>query len=312
MAQVPYFVKRSFVNGAESRKGRGAVLRRAQGRRLDAARQHGRGHVRQQLHRLRLRVQLERLRAHPAVRHGQARAPTSSTCIRCSTRSSPRIPTRSSEWCRCSASPPTLRGSRPGTTSRPSGWRSRSSSRQRPHLRSERRAPPRPFSAFQRRGGDCSTRRATRLRGSHQLYAAEHRHQRREQHEHGRRSRRGARPASSPTPSCWSPATSPGGEARERADHDRRRGRDDAARSAARPWATARALSRHLVPRFPHARDEKDLVIHGEAEERQRRGRWEPSPRSLVCGLETEQLGTEVPLEERRRGARRPRPPRAD
>ena len=75
-AQTPLLREAELRLDPEDRQGRRAVHRRDQGRRLDAARQHRRRHVRQQLHRLRLRLQQQRLRADPADRRPASRART--------------------------------------------------------------------------------------------------------------------------------------------------------------------------------------------------------------------------------------------
>ena len=166
-AQVPYYVKRSiFGKGVSSLtlKEGAAVHRAPQGTRLDAARQHDRGRLRQQLRRLRLRFQQQRRHGHEPGGDGRTRhAPdrhvpaalyAAAVVSEHTVRHGPRPDLRAGR----------ARGSRSATSCRRCASRSPSSSK-RGQPREEPRAPPSLPHAFE----SCTrASRATRA-GSHQL-----------------------------------------------------------------------------------------------------------------------------------------------
>ena len=109
--------------GAYTLQGRSGVHHQHQGRRLDAARQHPGGRLRQQLHRLRLRLQLQRLHGRPPEGDRWPRASTSSTSTRCCTRCHRIRGHATTAWCRCSRPTTTTRRSPSAIRFRRSTWR---------------------------------------------------------------------------------------------------------------------------------------------------------------------------------------------
>ena len=79
----------------------------------------------------------------------------------------------------------------------------------------------------------------------------------------------------SPSPNSCSPTILPGDQTRKRGDHDQRRRRHDAA-GALEPVRDRRRVVGARVPHLAHPRDEEDLVVHREAEQRREQERRDP------------------------------------